>query len=414
MNRSVPLVAALLISCSPGDSSQSSEAPGEVDPQLMEASVSQEPFGQLPSGTPVTLFTLSNASGMEVRAMNYGGIILSLKVPDRDGVLGDIALGYDDLEGYLEETPYFGAIIGRYGNRIAKGRFELDGTEYTLAVNDGENHLHGGLVGFDKVVWDAEGFRSDEGVGILFSRTSPHGEEGYPGNLSVEVRYTLTEENTLIFDYRATTDAPTPVNLTQHTYFNLAGHDSGDVLGHRITINAHHFTPVDQGLIPTGELAPVAGTPFDFLSLQEIGSRIHQDDPQVALGGGYDHNFVLGQSGEGPLVRVDQEGRTGWVAEVPEGLESLTPAARVVEPTSGRIMELFTSEPGLQFYSGNFLDGTITGKDGAVYHHRNGFCMETQHFPDSPNQSGFPSTILRPGEEYRSRTAYLFSVAEGG
>ena len=378
---------------------------GDAQPQADDsdlekgAYVTQEPFGATPQGEAVTLFTLTNAQGMEVRAMTYGGIILSLKVPDRNGVLGDVVLGYDDLAGYQEETPYFGAIIGRYGNRIGGARFELDGASHELAANDGVNHLHGGLVGFDKVVWDAEPFENDEGIGILFSRMSPDGEEGYPGNLSVEVRYTLTDENVLIFDYLATTDAPTPVNLTQHSYFNLAGNGSGDILGHRLGINANEFTPVDEGLIPTGELAPVMGTPFDFRDLHGIGGRIDDDNEQIGFGGGYDHNFVL-SGGSAPFGE-----------DRPSSLAGLTPAVQVVEPTTGRIMEVYTTEPGLQFYSGNFLDGTIAGKAGTVYEYRNGFCLETQHFPDSPNQPGFPSTILRPGEEYRSRTAYRFSVA---
>jgi len=378
---------------------------GDARPQAEDtvsgegATVTQEPFGTTPQGEAVTLFTLTNAQGVEVRAMTYGGIILSLKVPDRDGTLGDVVLGYDDLRGYLEETPYFGAIIGRYGNRIGEGRFELEGTTYELAVNNGANHLHGGLVGFDKVVWDAEGFKNEDGVGIIFSRTSPDGEEGYPGRLSAEVTYTLTDGNELIFDYLATTDAPTPVNLTQHSYFNLAGHGSGDVLGHRLIINADRFTPVDEGLIPTGELATVLGTPFDFRELRELGEGIGEDHPQILFGGGYDHNFVLGGGG------------SGWASSVPEELSGLTAAVRVVEPTTGRVMEVFTTEPGVQVYSGNFLDGTITGKAGTAYEYRNGFCLETQHFPDSPNQPGFPSTILRHGEEYRSRTVYRFSLA---
>jgi len=379
---------------------------GDAQPQAQdsatggEATVTQEPFGATPQGEAVTLFTLTNAQGMEVRAMTYGGIILSLKVPDRHGEMGDVVLGYDDLEGYLEETPYFGAIIGRYGNRIGGARFELDGTTYELAANDGVNHLHGGLVGFDKVVWDAEPFQNDEGIGILFSRTSPDGEEGYPGNLSIEVRYTLTDENVLIFDYLATTDAPTPVNLTQHSYFNLGGHASGDILGHKVSIHASEFTPVDMGLIPTGELAPVGGTPFDFRELGAIGEQIDADHEQIRFGGGFDHNFVLSEI---PASFGDDR---------PSSLAGLTPAVQVVEPTTGRIIEVYTTEPGLQFYSGNFLNGTITGKEGAVYEYRNGFCLETQHFPDSPNQPAFSSTILRPGEEYRSRTAYVFSVSK--
>jgi aldose 1-epimerase len=366
------------------------EAPIRESTPTEVGRVTREPFGETAQGEAVTLFTLANAHGMEVRAVSYGGIILSLLVPDREGKLGDVALGYDDLAGYLAETPYFGAIIGRYGNRIGGASFALDGETYSLAANDGSNHLHGGWVGFDKVVWNTEPFENEEGVGVVFSRMSPAGEEGYPGNLSVEVTYTLTDRNELIFDYMATTDAATPVNLTQHTYFNLAGHGSGDVLGHQLLLNASRYTPVDEGLIPTGELAPVEGTPFDFRTPHTIGERIESDNVQLVRGGGYDHNWILDREEAG-------EGET-------------TLAARVVEPTSGRVMEVYTTEPGVQFYSGNFLDGSITGKDGVVYTHRTGFCLETQHFPDSPNQPGFPSTILRPGEEYRSRTVYRFST----
>jgi len=385
----VPWLMGLVAACGGG-----SDAPAaQQSPSGGGATVTRGPFGTTPQGETVSLFTLTNAGGMEVRAMTYGGIILSLKVPDRDGALGDLVLGYDDLDGYLEETPYFGAIIGRYGNRIGGARFVLDGRTYSLAANDGPNHLHGGLVGFDKVVWNAESFQNDEGVGVVFSRTSPDGEEGYPGNLSVQVTYTLTDDNELIFYYQATTDAPTPVNLTQHTYFNLAGQGSGDVLDQRLVIHASRYTPVDEGLIPTGELAPVEGTPFDFRTPHAIGERIDADDPQIARGGGYDHNWVLDRQ------------------EVGEG--GLALAVRVEEPTTGRVMEVYTTEPGVQFYSGNFLDGSLTGKGGAVYNHRNGFCLETQHFPDSPNQPGFPSALLRPGEEYRSRTVYRFGTDRG-
>jgi aldose 1-epimerase len=394
MRRLFTLVAALLASCGPGGETENPGAVESRTPTAAETSVRSEPFGRLPDGREVTLFTLTNGSGMELRVMSYGGIILSLKVPDRHGVLGDVVLGYDDLGGYLRETPYFGAIIGRYGNRIGGARFELDGAPYTLAANDGENHLHGGVVGFDKVLWDARAFQEEEGVGVVFSRVSLDGEEGYPGNLAVEVTYTLTNQDELVFDYSATTDAPTPVNLTQHSYFNLSGHHSGDILGHRLTLFASRFTPVDQGLIPTGALEPVEGGPFDFTTPGTIGERIGEDHPQIALGGGYDHNWVLDRTAAG------------------DG--GLAIAARVEEPTSGRIMEVLTTEPGVQFYAGNFLDGTITGKGGAVYHHRNGFCLETQHFPDSPNQNAFPSTILRPGEEYRSRTVYRFRTEGGG
>jgi aldose 1-epimerase len=353
------------------------------------ASVSVAPFGRLPDGRAVRLFTLVNANGIEVRAIDYGGIIVSLRVPDREGALGDIVLGYDSLGGYLAETPYFGAIIGRYGNRIAGGQFTLDGVRYVLATNNGPNHLHGGLLGFDKVMWSAEPFEHPDGVGVVFTYTSADGEEGYPGTLTARVTYTLTDRNELIFDYHATTDKATPVNLTQHTYFNLAGDGSGDILGHELTVHASHYTPVDATLIPTGVIAPVAGTPFDFMSAATIGARIGEDNEQLRFGGGYDHNFVLDREEPGLLH-----------------------AARVYDPTTGRVMDVFTTEPGLQFYSGNFLDGSITGKAGHVYRHRTGFCLETQHYPDSPNQPAFPSTVLRPGEEYQSRTVYAFGVVK--
>ena len=323
--------------------------------------------------------------GRKARAYEF-----SLLVPGRDGNLGDVALGYDALDGYLEATPYFGSIIGRYGNRIAGGKFTLDEEEYSLAVNNGPNALHGGDKGFDKVVWQAESFQNDEGVGVIFSYTSPDGEEGYPGTLEATVTYTLTDADELVFDYHAVTDKATPVNLTQHMYFNLAGDGAGDILGHELMLNASRFTPVDSTLIPNGEIADVAGTPLDFKESNTIGARIEADDEQIRFGGGYDHNYVLDR-GEG---------------------DALALAARVHEPTSGRVMEVSTTEPGVQFYSGNFLDGSITGKGGHVYERRNGFCLETQHYPDSPNQPDLPSTILQPGQEYRSRTVYTFSVRD--
>jgi aldose 1-epimerase len=352
-----------------------------------QPSMRREPFGKMPDGKTVEIFTLTNARGIELRAISYGGIIASLRAPDRNGKLDDIVLGFDRLEDYLKDHPFFGAIIGRYGNRIAKGQFSLDGQTYKLATNNGPNHLHGGVRGFDKVLWSAEPVSGQNA--IVFSRTSPDGEEGYPGNLRVQVTYTLTDKNELRVDYRATTDKPTVVNLTQHSYFNLAGQASGDILGHQLMLNADRYTPVDQTLIPTGERALVQGTPFDFRRPTAIGARINEEHAQLKHGLGYDHNWVLNRSGGG-----------------------LQLAARVIEPKSGRTMEIRTTEPGIQFYSGNFLDGKLTGKQGAQYKHRTGFCLETQHFPDSPNQPKFPSTTLRPGSEYRTSTVFTFGVIQ--
>jgi aldose 1-epimerase len=332
-------------------------------------------------GKAVETYTLKNANGIELTAIGYGGIITSLRVPDRSGRMGDIVLGFDNLQDYWKDHPFFGAIIGRYGNRIAKGQFSLDGKTYKLATNNGPNHLHGGAKGFDKQPWTV----SKKGNALVFTRTSPDGEEGYPGALKVSVTYTLTDKNELVVDYLATTDKPTVVNLTQHSYFNLAG--EGDILGHQLMLNADRYTPVDETLIPTGELAPVEGTPFDFRKPTAIGARINDNHPQLKNGQGYDHNWVLNRKGSG-----------------------LELAARVIEPKSGRTMEIATTEPGMQFYSGNFLDGTLTGKGGQVYKHRTGFCLETQHFPDSPNQPKFPSTRLEPGKEYRSKTVFTFGI----
>jgi aldose 1-epimerase len=387
------LSACLLLSACSAPPDQEAEMSSET---RSTASVSHELFGTLPDGSDVSLYTLRNASGIEVRLIDYGGIVLSIMAPDRSGELADIALGYDDLDGYLAETPYFGALIGRYGNRIAKGRFSLDGVDYELVANNDPNHLHGGDVGFDKVLWSAEMVDSGAGVGVTLTYESPDGEEGYPGTLSVVVEYLLNDDSELVIDYRATTDKPTPVNLTHHTYFNLAG--GGDILGHELMIHADRFTPVDETLIPTGELAPVAGTPFDFTTPTAIGARISNEDEQLAFGGGYDHNFVLNRPDDGASISPDGT------------LPAMVLAARVVEPLSGRVLEVETTEPGLQFYSGNFLDGSIQGKSGQVYEHRSGFCLETQHFPDAPNQPEFPPTILRPGEQYHSKTIYRFTV----
>lgn len=361
-------------------------------PPAATVSVIRAPFGRTADGRDAELFTLTNAHGIELRTTNHGAIIVSLKTPDRAGRLDDIVLGYDSLSGYLRETPYFGAIVGRYGNRISRGQFTLDGTTYHLAINNGANHLHGGLKGFDKVLWSGEPFRNEAGVGVVFSYTSNDMEEGYPGVLRARVTYTLTDLNQLIVDYYATTSKPTPVNLTQHSYWNLAGDGTRDILAHELTINADSMTPVDSTLIPTGEISAVTGTPFDFRNPTPIGKRIgERQNEQIRYGGGYDHNFVLNRSGA--------------------GADGLVRAARVVEPSTGRTLEIFTTEPGVQFYSGNFLDGRIIGKAGHVYRLRSGLVLETQHFPDSPNHPNFPSTILRPGQEYRTRTIFAFGVA---
>jgi aldose 1-epimerase len=344
------------------------------------------PFGHV-DGQEVFLYTLTNTHGVEVRAMSYGATIVSLKVPDRNGRSDDVVLGFDAIDGYLAVEPYFGAVVGRYGNRIAKGRFTLDGQTYQLATNNGANHLHGGVKGFDKAVWEAEPFDRDGQAGIVFTHTSPDGDEGYPGTLNARVTYTLTPANELIVDYLATTDKATPLNLTQHSYFNLAGAGTGDILNHQLTLDADRFTPVDATLIPTGDLTPVEGSPFDFRRPTAIGARINADHQQLKYGNGYDHNWVVnGESGR------------------------LRHAARVEESGSGRTLDVSTTEPGVQFYTGNFLDGTLTGKSGRVYKQRYGLCLETQHFPDSPNHPGFPSTILRPGERYQSRTVFAFGV----
>jgi aldose 1-epimerase len=347
--------------------------------------VQQQPFGTK-DGRPITLYTLTNSQGVEIRAMTYGGIIVSIRVPDRKGQMADIVLGHDKAEGYMPNPPYLGAIVGRYANRIANGTFVLDGKTYTLPKNDGPNTLHGGTTRtFDKVIWDGEPLKGKSGV--AFSYLSKDGEEGFPGNLKVKVTYTLNDANELTIDYEATTDKATPINVSQHSYFNLAGEGNGDILSHEIMINADRFTPVDKNLIPTGELRPVKGTPFDFTASTKIGARIDDNYEQLTLGHGYDHNFVLNRKGEGMAL-----------------------AARVYEPTTGRVLEVSTTQPGVQFYTGNFLDGSVTGKEGHVYKHRYGFCLETQHFPDSPNHPSFPNTILRPDERFHQVTVFRFST----
>ncbi|HUM04403.1 MAG TPA: aldose epimerase family protein [Terriglobales bacterium] len=356
--------------------------------QEAKAGLERQPFGKSPDGSPVDLYVLTNSSGMQASITNYGGILLSLKVPDRNHNFADVILGYDTLEGYEGDKSFLGATIGRYGNRIAHGKFTLYGKEYTLDRNDGENHLHGGNRGFNKVLWQAKPISSRDSQSLVLTYTSPDGEGNYPGNLNVKVTYTLTDNNELKIAYEATTDKDTIVNLTNHAYYNLAGQGESDILGHVLTIYADRFTPVDKGLIPTGQLQSVKGTPFDFTHPTAIGARIDRDDDQLKVGHGYDHNFVLNAGINAAPV----------------------PAASVYEPKSGRMLEIATTEPGIQFYSGNFLDGSIKGKQGKVYKHRYGLCLETQHYPDSPNHPDFPSTVLKKGETYRSMTIYSFSV----
>jgi Galactose mutarotase and related enzymes len=348
--------------------------------------ITKAPFGTA-DGKSIDIYSIRNSKAVEVRITTFGGTVVSLKVPDKSGNLDDVVLGYDSLGEYETAKGYLGALIGRYGNRIGKGTFSLDRKEYKLAVNNGANHLHGGLKGFDKVVWTANASIQADGPHLELTYLSRDGEEGYPGNLNVKVEYILTDSNELKIVYSATTDKPTIVNLTNHSYFNLAGAGKGSILDHQLTLNADRFTPTDNGSIPTGELRRVKGTPFDFTKSTAIGARIDQDDEQLKFGNGYDHNFVLDKNGD-----------------------DLSLAATVYEPTTGRLMEVFTTEPGVQFYTGNFLDGSSKGKGGRTYPRRSGFCLETQHFPDSPNKPKFPSVVLRPGETYSQTTIYKFSV----
>ena len=351
-----------------------------------KATLKKEDFGKTTDGQSVELYTLTNANGVEARIITYGGIVVSLRTPDRKGKLDDIVLGFDTLDEYLKGHPFFGALTGRYANRIAKGRFTLNGVEYKLAVNNGENHLHGGIKGFDKVVWKARQVPAKDGVALELTYLSKDGEEGYPGNLSIIVVYSLTDKNELKIDYSATTDKDTVINLTNHSYFNLAGQGSGDILNHQMMINAKSFTPVDSTLIPTGELRSVKDTPFDFTQPTAIGARVNQDDEQLKFGQGYDHNFVV-------------NGQTGVLRQ----------AAKVSDPATGRVMEVLTTEPGVQLYIGNFLT-ELKGKGGKVYNKRYGFCLETQHFPDSPNKPSFPSTVLKKGGRYQTTTVFKFSA----
>jgi aldose 1-epimerase len=356
------------------------------------STITKADFGKTPDGKPVEIYTLRNAKGAEARIMTYGGIVQSLCVPDKNGQLADVVLGFDTLDGYVNPTyvkgcPYFGALIGRYGNRIGGAKFTLEGNTYTLATNNAANSLHGGVKGFDKVVWTAKPSVGIHGPQLVLAYLSRDGEEGFPGNLEVTAIYTLTDNNELKLEFAATTDKPTVVNLTHHSYFNLAGQGNGDILGHLVQINADQTTPVDSGLITTGGFADVTGTPFDFRTPTAIGARINDADQVLQYGPGYDHNWVINK----PLGRF--------------GLQ-----ARVVEPNSGRVMEVWSDEPGLQFYAGNFLDGTLTGKGGKVYQRRTGFCMEPQHFPDSPNKANFPSVELKPGQTYHNKIVYKFSA----
>jgi aldose 1-epimerase len=375
---SVAVLGLLLASCQAG-SETTKQGSNDACKQIL--TVSKAPYGKMPDGRPVDLFTLTNAKGMYVKLINYGATTIAVGVPDRAGKVTDVTLGYDTLDGWLSNTSYFGGTVGRYANRIAKGRFTLDGQTYTLTTNNGPNHLHGGLVGFDKVLWNAEPIETPQAVGVKLTYLSKDGEQGYPGNLKATATYTLNNDNEFKAEFSATTDKPTIVNLAHHTYWNLHGPAAGDTLGHELMIPADRFTPVDAGLIPTGELKPVAGTPMDFTKPTAVGAHIAQVE------GGYDHNFAL----------REQSGK-------------LTLAVQVYEPTTGRVLEIFSDQPGLQFYSGNFLDGTIKGKGGVAYQKYFGFCLETQHYPDSPNQPAFPPVVLRPGQTYRHVMIHKFST----
>jgi aldose 1-epimerase len=353
---------------------------------MASGQVQKRAYGKTAEGAAIDEYTLTNANKVEVKIITYGGIITSLRAPDRNGALYNVVLGFDNLRDYETRNPYFGAIIGRYGNRLANARFTLDGKEYKLAANNGPNALHGGKKGFDKQIWAAK--PTQNGAGLELTYLSKDGEEGYPGNLSTTVVYSLTDQNELRIDYTATTDKPTVVNLTNHSYFNLAGNGAGTIEGHVLMLNADRYTPVNDNLIPTGELAPVAGTPLDFRTSRRIGDRIRDGHPQMVFGRGYDHDFVINRSDDGSLVL----------------------AARLHDPSSGRVMEVSTTEPAIQFYTGNFIDGTLVGSSGGIYRQGDCLCLETQHFPDSPNQPNFPSTVLRPGQTYRSTTVFRFVV----
>jgi len=385
------VVIALILTSSVSVAFAQDNATPESDATPVESGgITSEPFGEV-DGEAVERYTLTNDNGMEVSILTYGAIVQSIMVPDRDGAIGDVALGFDNIEDYVEMSPYFGAIVGRYANRIAEGTFELEGETYELAINNDPNTLHGGEQGFDKVIWTAEEIDGPDGSALALSYTSQDGEEGYPGTLDVTVMYTVTQDDELRIEYAATTDAPTVINLSNHSYFNLAGEGSGSIFDHELQLNAANYTPVDETLIPTGEIAPVEGTAFDFTTAHPIGDDIRDaSDEQIVIGLGYDHNFVLDR-------------------DAPDDT-SMIEAAVVTEPATGRVMTVSTTEPGIQFYSGNFLNGAFGGKSGQTYRQGDGFCLETQHFPDSPNQPEFPTTELRPGEEFSSTTVYAFSA----
>jgi len=376
--QTVFIAVIAMASCKSDKKEEKSEEPVQT--------ISSESFGFTQDSTEVKKFTLTNKNGLNMEVITYGAIITSLETPDKEGKLEDIVLGYNDLQSYVKNNPYFGAVVGRYGNRIADAKFSIDDSVYTLAANNGKNHLHGGIKGFDKVVWEASEINDENGVGLKLTYTSVDGEEGYPGNLDVSVFYTLNNDDELEVQYHAKTDKKTVVNLTQHTYFNLTGMEE-NILNHEVMINASSITPVDSTLIPTGEFMPVENTSFDFTTAKKVGKDINADHQQIKFGNGYDHNWVLNESEE-----------------------KMTHAATLSEPKSGRIVEVYTTEPGIQFYTGNFLDGSITGKEGVVYGYRHGLCLETQHYPDSPNQPDFPSTVLNPNEEYLTVTKFKFTT----
>jgi aldose 1-epimerase len=383
MNKFFFILLLATIACKP-----KTEVKEEInDTTSTMATISKSAFGKLPDGSEVFQYTVTNKNGIEMKIINYGAIITSLKTPDKNGKMEDIVLGFDSLDKYLQEPPFFGAIVGRYGNRIAKGKFKLEGKEYSLAINNPPNSLHGGVKGFDKVFWNIEEIMLPEGPALKLTYLSKDMEEGFPGNLQAEAIYTLSDNNELQFHYKATTDKTTVVNLTQHSYFNLTGNTKRNILDHELTIDSDEIVPVDNTLIPTGKFRKVAGTPFDFTTAHTVGERINDKDEQIELGGGYDHCYVIRES-----------------------KDSLKHAATVTEPVSGRKIDVYTTEPGIQFYSGNFLNGKFTGKGDVAYQKRFGLCLETEHFPDSPNQPQFPSVVLKPGEVYKTTTFYNFGV----